>query len=186
MRHYRLEPTDKKSAVEHTQYFKDGMVATCEEGYRWGQYIIHIPETEEEFEAWASKFGMSLEDADDNYYHIFSDDSIKDKYLEICGPDLGSDNFDMDDYHHDLIELWDCCWEHWYVEKVDLAEELTDKEEEGLIEHLQDLYEEGYNEAVEADGWVLKQAWSEIQCSVTLVPCDEDGYTAQELNNVGH
>ena len=59
MKHYRMEPTYKKSVVENTTYSKGGVIATYEEGYRWGQFVIHIPETEEEFEAWANRFGMT-------------------------------------------------------------------------------------------------------------------------------
>jgi hypothetical protein len=184
MKHYRMEPTYKKSVVENTMYSKDGVIATYEEGYRWGQFVIHIPETEEEFEAWATKFGMTLEEANDNYDYIFNDDSVDDKYLAICGPDLEGDHFDLDDYDHEMIELWDGCWAFWHVAKKAADEEFTDEEEEELIEHLQELHEDGYNDgyddAVEHDGWEMTHCWTEVQSTITLVPCDEVGYIEEQ------
>ena len=177
MKYYRLEPTYKKSVVEQTLYYKDGVYANFEEGYRWGQFIIYIPETEQEFEDWTSRFGKSLED----YEHVFSDDNIKDKYLAICGPDLECDYLTLEGLDHDMIELSDGCWSSWHVQTEPLGsseegEPLLPEEEEDLIDYLSELYDEGYGESVENAGWKVMDNWTEIQSTVTMVPCDVNGY----------
>ena len=46
MRHYKLAPTWKKSVVEYSTFMKDGILAKYELGWRWGDFLINIPETD--------------------------------------------------------------------------------------------------------------------------------------------
>ena len=176
MRYYKLEPVYKKSVIEYTTFIKDDVLATYEVGWRWGEYLIKIPETEEEFLEWSNRYAGfdNVEEAKENYSDIFENDSIIDKYMAICGPDLESEFHEMEDYDHEMLSTWDGNWADWSVSSFG-PNALTEEAQEELVEQIEEIYNEDYEEGLEREGWTHKDFWTEIHCAVTLVECDEDG-----------
>jgi hypothetical protein len=171
MRQFKMEPTWKKSVVEYTQFFKDGVHLTREEGWRGATFLINIPETEEEFLEWCNEKGYeTIEEVKEWYSHVFENEAIVDKYLAICGPDLGDKNFEMDDYDHEMVEMWDGCWADWTIATHGEIS-LTEEEKDELLERIEELYDEDHIEGLEQDGWEQTNYWVEIQCPVTLEEC---------------
>jgi hypothetical protein len=168
-----MEPKYKKSVVEYTQFVKDGVFLTREEGWRGATFIINIPETEEEFLEWCQARGYdTIEDAKETYGHIFENEDIVDKYLAICGPDLEEEFFEMEDYDHEMVEMWDGCWCDWTVTSRG-ENALTEEQKEELVEAIQEIYDEDYIDGLEREGWAQTEYWVEIQCSVTLTQLSE-------------
>jgi|TARA_B110000503_G_scaffold21500_1_gene32732 hypothetical protein len=176
MRHYKLAPTWKKSVVEYSTFMKDGILAKYELGWRWGDFLINIPETDEEFLEWVNKFSGfdTIEEAKENYSDIFENDSITDKYMAICGPDLESEFHELDDYDYEMLGMDDGCWSDWTISGFG-SHDLTEEVKTELAEQLQEIYDEEYEEGLEQEGWTHKDYWTEIHGPVTLHECDEEG-----------
>ena len=108
MKTYNVEPTYKKSVIEYNVWEKtleDGSVvhATMELGWRWGEFTVYEPETEEEILQWANdRVG------DPNYYEniqqVLDDygyDSVDE--MEFIPNDSEVCNFhEMSDYEFDM------------------------------------------------------------------------------------
>ena len=61
MKYYRIEPTYKKSVVEWTifrrEYNGTNQFLRKELGWRWGSFVIEVPDTDEEKLEWAKEKG---------------------------------------------------------------------------------------------------------------------------------
>lgn len=173
MKSYIIEPIYKKSIVEYTRFIKDDLILIREDGWRWGSYVITLPSTEEEFQEWYTNAGFdSLEEVMETYSSVFEDETIADKYLAICGPNPDDESHDLDDYECDLIETNDGCWGSWSIDTRN-GLELDEDEKDALIEEIEELYSEGYIEALEAEGWANVYSWTEIQCPITIKECTD-------------
>jgi len=195
MKHYRIEPTYKKSVVEWELFQRKdeetGKIINLrkELGWRWGSFMVSIPTTQEELdkwievnpnydtiEEWAHDYGHAEEDEDGN---IVIDGDI----FEILEGQLlpsESDSFvDItEDYDMEMIDCWDGCWEYWHVDSYQL--ELDEDVKESMIEEVEEAWEEDYQEGVEALGWTYVDTYFEMQCSPSITECDEHGEVEEE------
>lgn len=165
MRHYLIEPTYKKSVVEY-ELFKhdDGRILTREVGWRWGSFIIHVPETEDELKEWANTKGFgTISDARDGYGLESNEPFPPETFL----PNESWDFIELDDYDYEMVEMWDGCWEDWAIN----SEEDTSELEEELSEAYFENSLEGLNEL----GWNEFAYFVEIHTSVTVKECDTSG-----------
>lgn len=149
MKQYILQPAYKKSVVEWTNWSKEinGVRHQLhrELGWRWGAFVLNVPETEEEIKAFVEQQGYDdLETMLDDY----SAETIE----EMCLPDEGDEEIELDDYDFEMIECWDGCWDDWSVNCYK-DDGLDDDARYELAEAMQEIYEEGYEEAIEEDGW---------------------------------
>jgi len=195
MKHYLLEPTYKKSVVEFTAFKRkdeDGnqIWLRKELGWRWGSWTISVPETKEEcleiikeqgYEGdtavldWATDFGHTVTDPETQEEVLDPDTSLLEMLTSQMLP-LETDDFvDVtEDYHHaEMLECWDGCWEYWHVSSY--QKEIDDDEQEAIVEEVEAVYEENYEEGVEELGWEYVGTYYEMHCSPKLTECDARG-----------
>mgnify|MGYP000955409845 CR=1 FL=1 len=124
MKYFLLEPTYKKSVVEYTTFVKkteDATIrATREEGYRWGSWIIKVPETVEDAVEWCADMNCSFEDDFENDL---------DALIESATPDVNNDFHEVDDYNNEFVELFDGCWADWTIHVTGDGKDNYDEEE---------------------------------------------------------
>jgi hypothetical protein len=83
MKHYRIEPTYKKSVLEFDifkRHDEDGNLIFLrkELGWRWGSFLVRVPETEEEALEWVKEQGYdNLLDWAGDYGHLEYDDKTQ-------------------------------------------------------------------------------------------------------------
>lgn len=196
MKHYLVEPTWKKSVVEY-EIFKrkdeDGntIFLRKELGWRWGSFMVSVPETEEEALEWVKNQGYeTLKDWAGDYGHLEYDDEtgeyIEDpetSYLEmIVGQSLPNETDEFvditEDYDMEMIECWDGCWEDWDV--YCYQTEIDELQKEEWLEEAIAAWEEDYQEGVEELGWEYVDNMFEMQCSPKITPCTENGKPLEE------
>ena len=179
MKSYNIEPTYKKSVIEYNSYRKeleDGTVlhATLEIGWRWGEFTIHVPETEEEVLAWArDKMGV-----DDSYYssvtEVFEDygeenfEGMKKHFL----PDADEEFHELDDYDYDMDSTWDGCWEDWNVVPFGPSKDDVDTDE--IREQIEEGWYEDSWDYMEQEGWEEMSTWFEIHCPLKIEEVKEE------------
>lgn len=170
MKHYRIEPTYKKSVVEFRVWKKDNITATQEIGWRWGEFIIHVPETEDELKEWCQIRGYEgIQDLKDSY-GLEDDEPIPQSAFL---PEETDEYVELDDYDWELISTWDGCWEYWSVAATD--KKMEDEEKEALVEEIESIYEESYEDGLYEAGWEDIAYYTEIQTQVSIQECDESG-----------
>lgn len=151
MKQYILQPAYKKSVIEWTTWSKEinGVkhMLQREVGWRWGAFVINVPETEAEVLAFMDDKGYGDVDLD-----IMLDDYGVTTLEEMCLPDPEEESVELEDYDHEMIETWDGCWDDWSVNCY-AGEGLDEDSRYELAEAMQEIYEEGYEEAIEEDGW---------------------------------
>jgi hypothetical protein len=187
MKHYLLEPTYKKSVVEFTLFKRKNeegkdIFLRKELGWRWGSFMISVPETPEEELEFAESLGYdSVETLLEDHYGYGPEDEMS--LQDILLPDESDDFVDItEDYGHaEMIECWDGCWEFWSVDSYHV--ELDEDEQEAIIEEVEEAYGEEYEEGVEALGWEFVDTYFEMHCSPKLTPCDENGQVAENADN---
>ena len=197
MKHYRIEPTYKKSVIEFDifkRHDEDGNLIFLrkELGWRWGEFMVSVPETEEEALEYIKEQGYEGEDAVLNWATDFGH-TVWDGETESLDPDTSllemiqsqalpneSDDFvDItEDYDMEMIECWDGCWEDWSV--TSYVTDIDDEQRELWIEEAEAAWEEDYQEGVEELGWEFVDNMFEMQCSPKIIPCDEHGTPLEE------
>ena len=170
MKHYLLEPEYKKSVAEYDVFEKtiDGHTyrVVHEEVFRSGSWIIHVPETEEEINEWLKDRGEDREDYD----------SVDDMQF---APPTDEDFHELNDYpNHEFLEMWDGCSGDWYLQ--DPKGEVDEDRAEEIIDMVTELWDDGYHENLEANGWESVDCFQQIHCEVTLTECDDSGYVFDE------
>ena len=187
MKHFRIEPTYKKSVIELTVFRRplDDLTGNEEDkgkfaylrkelGWRWGSFRIDVPETEEEIAEFLEERGGydSVAEYLADYYgeeDIIVESTTLDEYLL---PNTEDDFVDLtEDYDAEMIDCWDGCWEDWDI--VTGGPKLSDVDE--MMEEIEEAYNEEYEEGVEALGWQFMDNSFEIHCNVTVTPCNEYG-----------
>lgn len=196
MKHYLIEPTMKKSVIEVSVFTRldendNIMRLTREVGWRFGSFMVSVPETEEEaiefVEAqgyddiltWAIDFGYTYTN-EDGEEALDEDLSVEELFYQSLVPSVEDDYVDItEDFPHaDMIETWDGCWDDWAIYTRD--DHLTEEQNDAMIEEIYEAYEEEYEEGVENLGWEFKDTYYEIHCPVTVSPCDEYGTVDDE------
>lgn len=173
MKYFLLEPTYKKSVVEYTTFVKkteDATIrATREEGYRWGSWIIKVPETVEDAAEWCEDMNCSFEDDFENDLAAL---------IESATPDVENDFHEVDDYNNEFVELFDGCWGDWTIHITGEGKDNYDQEE--IQEEVETAWEEEWNSGVENAGYEEQGCWCEIQVQPKLTPCDENGNVEEQ------
>jgi len=189
MKYFLLEPTYKKSTVEKTFFRRElepltgnpedagkWAYVTKELGWRWGSFLISVPETEEEILefvkssgyddvlSWAIDHGESITQGDDEVlppnfslynYLVPSEDA---EYVDVT-----------EDYPEaEMYECWDGCWEDWEVSSTGTTPDVD-------IEEIEEAFSEDYEEGVEELGWTFVDMAFELHCNPKITPCDENG-----------
>ena len=194
MKYYKVEPTYKKSVIEWTVFKRldengKPIFLRKELGWRWGEWLFSIPETEEEameylasvgyegedaFLNWAMDYGFTIADATTDEIEV-PEESMLELIEQQLLPSEDEDFVDLtEDYDHaEMLSTWDGCWEYWSIDSY--LVELTDEEKEAWIEGVEEAYEEEYEEGVEALGWEFVDSTYEIHCNVSIKECDEHG-----------
>lgn len=193
MKYYRIEPTYKKSVVEFDifkRHDEDGNLIFLrkELGWRWGSFLVSVPETEEEsleyikeqgYDGdtaaldWAMDYGHTVTEGDDEV--IPSDTSLVELVQEQLLPNETDDFVDItEDYDMEMLYCDDGCWEDWSV--TSYVTDIDDEQQELWIEEAESAWDEDYQEGVEELGWEFVDNMFEMQCSPRIIPCDENGH----------
>lgn len=172
MKYYLIEPQFKKCVTDLSTWkkeFEDGTVCwlTKEELYRSGSFVVRYPETDDEIlEELQDRDIDSLED----FYEFYGEDA---KLEELWLPDAEEEWFEMEDYHAEMLEMWDGCATDWNLQVV--RGDMTEEEKEDLLEQLENLYAEEFDCGIESDGWEHKGCHQQIHCALSINECDEHG-----------
>jgi hypothetical protein len=174
MKTFLLEPTYKKSVVEFQSFIKneDGLkiIATREEGYRWGSWIVFVPETVEDAIAWCDEMGCSFEDD----YGSSLEDVITD-----ATPDVDEDFHEISSYWTEFIEMFDGCWGDWHIIINGENAEFADEDE--IRESIEEAFDEDWNEGVLNLGYTEGEYYVEMHVNPKLTPCDDKGNIIDEV-----
>jgi len=170
MKHYLIEPQVKKSVIER-EHFKrtreDGVVEMLEmeTGWRWGSFMINIPETEEEIKVILDDWGAeTLEE--------YLEDRCVETLEQALLPNPTDDEILLtEDYNADVLETDDGCWTIFSAYGKDLDEE----QREALVEEAQEAYGEDWYDGLERLGWQQDDVYFELQGEFNMVQCDENG-----------
>ena len=210
MKYFVMEPTYKKSIAEETVFkkdidggwqsdsqYKNSLWATLEVGWRWGSWLVTIPETEEEIMTFANRrFGGDAQE--EPYYK-----NIQDVYDDYCGGDCEESDeqiielidvftpdtseactfHEVSDYDAEMIETWDGCWEDWSIRQfaADDADGYLDEDEmNAYLENVEEAWDEDGYESVENLDFLDVGCEFYINCPITLKPCDENGKVFDE------
>jgi hypothetical protein len=201
MKHYLLEPTYKKSLVEFTLFKRKDeegkdIFLRKELGWRWGSFMISVPDTEEEameylasegyegedaFLNWAMDFGFTIADAATDEIEVPEEPMLELIERQLL-PEETDDFVDIsEDYHHaEFVDSWDGCWEFWSVDSY--HKEIPEEEQEAIIEEVDEVYEEMHEEGVEELGWEFVDTYFELHCSPKITPCDENGKVSEDAD----
>ena len=192
MKHFRIEPTYKKSVIELSTFRRplEELTGNDEDkgkfaylrkelGWRWGSFMISVPDTEEEIAEFLEERG-SYESVAEYLadYHGEEDIIVESTTLqEYLLPSVDDDFVDLtEDYDAEMLDCWDGCWEDWGITVP--GDELDDTDD--LIEEIEEAYSEDYEEGVEALGWQFIDNFFEIHCNVTVTPCDQFGEVEEQ------
>lgn len=166
MKNFLIEPTYKKSVIE-TDIWKNanGDILELETGWRWGEFMIDVPETEAEITQMLEGRGYdSLED--------FLEDRNSETLEQALLPNTADDCIDLtEDYDADLLYTDDGCWMFFKVR----SQTLTESECIELQDKLEEIFEEDFYSGLEDAGWETVDTLYYIDCPVTVDPCDERG-----------
>ena len=117
MKQYVIKPKSKKSVAEIQSFYKeiDGVQVwvNYEETWRWGSFLLGVPETEEEIKAYLEDQGV------DTLEELFEMYDVK-TLEEILLPDPEDDHIMLtEDYGYDfeLVETWDGCGS-WFTARA--------------------------------------------------------------------
>lgn len=167
MKHYLIEPTYKKSIIETERFDRqdNDQLLTMETGWRWGAFMIDVPETEEEIQTFLeSRCYESLE--------VFLEDHGATSLSEVLLPSEDDETVDLsEDYDFDFLYTDDGCWTDFDIS----TNEMDDDEAHELSEQVgESFFEEGYT-GLEEGGWESLGTDYYIDCPVTVVECDNNG-----------
>lgn len=202
MKYLRMEPARKKSVIEDTvfQYdinggHRDGgntVWVTMETGWRWGTWLVSVPETEEEIIEFAN-FKIDGDAKGDPYYK-----NLQEVYDDYCCDESEEsdeqvieliDNFtpstsescdfhEIADYDAEMLETWDGCWVDFSVRQFRNEGDdgyLSEEELEAFRENVEEAWDENGYEGIENLDFIENGSDTNIHCPITLTPCDENG-----------
>lgn len=192
MKHFRIEPTYKKSVIELSTFRRplEELTGNDEDkgkfaylrkelGWRWGSFMISVPDTEEEIKEFLEERG-SYESVAEYLADYYGDEDIiveSTTLQEYLLPSEDDDFVDLtEDYDAEMLDCWDGCWEDWDI--ITNGPKLADVDE--MIEEIEEAYSEEYEEGVEALGWQFIDNFFEIHCNVTVTPCNEHGEVEEQ------
>lgn len=192
MKHFRIEPTYKKSVIELSTFRRplEELTGNDEDkgkfaylrkelGWRWGSFMISVPDTEEEIKEFLEERG-SYESVAEYLADYYGDEDIiveSTTLQEYLLPSEDDDFVDLtEDYDAEMLDCWDGCWEDWDI--ITNGPKLADVDE--MIEEIEEAYSEEYEEGVEALGWTYIDNFFEIHCNVTVTPCNEHGEVEEQ------
>jgi hypothetical protein len=187
MKYYRMEPTMKKSVIECDTFSRideDGkrIFLHREVGWRWGSWLISVPETQEEIDEYVKSKGFdTIQELAESSGYTYSDEDGNEVMVDgfnlrdILVPDEDNDQIDVSEEYSDaeLIETWDGCWEFWNVTSYQV--EIPDQQKDIWSEEAEEAYNEDYEAGLEAIGWKHMFSGFELQCCPSIVECDENG-----------
>ena len=202
MKYLRMEPAYKKSVIEDTYFqydinggHRDGgntVWVTMETGWRWGTWLVSVPETEEEIIEFAnSKIGgdangdpyyKNLQEVYDDYCCDESEESDEQviELIDNFTPSTSEscDFHEIEDYDAEMLETWDGCWCDFSVRQGCSEgddEHLSEEELEAFRENVEEAWNEDGYEGIENLDFMETGCEINIHCPVTLTPCDENG-----------
>ena len=192
MKHFLIEPTYKKSLIEKTLYRRndeEGNIIFLEKelGWRWGSFMISVPENKEEVLEfikdegyagddailnWASNYGYAIWDGEE--YLLDPDMTLLEMIREQMLPNELDDFVDItEDYAHaQMLDFSDSCWGYWSVHS---QAKLTEEEQDAFIQEAEAAEDDEYEAGVENLGWEYVDTYFELQCSPKITECDEMG-----------
>lgn len=176
MKYYRVEPKMKKSVVE-IEYFArpDGVRLSVEVGWRWGEYVLKAPETEEEWQEWFdTRWDIPKEEYDED----------PDLWPTLPNPEE-DDVLELEDWDHEMLSTWDGCWEDYnvyagYGATVELTEEMKDEIIDILQEEGSTALWEDWPEDHPLYGFETQDCTAVIYNGFTMVECDEHGNVLED------
>lgn len=159
MKTYKVEPAQKKSVVEQQSWSKeiDGVKVwlTYEEVWRWGEFLVHMPDTEEEWKQYAEEIAATIEEAKE-YYTV---------------PEDLENGIELEDYDFELISTWDGCASYWYASCYP-RDAFTEEQLNEIAEEAENgFYEDSY-EYLEGEG-----EWDQQTCEFWI----EGEFTFEEV-----
>jgi hypothetical protein len=206
MKYFKLEPTYKKSLVEFYTFsrplsdlkedhglHKDAKAHLIKEiGWRWGDFTIEVPETDDEIAEWlefrdegqydtfydlAVDYGLTETDEETGEEVLPSDRSVVELIQDMLLPDLDDDYIMISEDYPDaqMNSTWDGCWEDWSIRTGWTADSPVLENIDELIEEIDEAYAEEYEEGVEALGWTFDDCEYEMHCKPMITPVDENG-----------
>ena len=175
MKFYRVEPEYKKCVTDTTTWKKeiDGETAylTKCEAYRWGAFLIRVPETDAEIDERLEEKEMTREDVKNFYGEDFD-------LNELWLPDPTEEWFEMADYQAELLEMWDGCSTDWDL--IVSSDVLDEEAKEEMLDHLMVVYDEEYDFGLNEEEWEDIDCVQEIHTTLSIVECDESGTPLEE------
>lgn len=206
MKYFRLEPTYKKSLVEFYTFSRplsdlkedhglheDAKAHLIKEiGWRWGDFTIEVPETDEEIAEWlefkdegqydtfydlAVDYGLTETDEETGEEVLPSDRSVVELIQDMLLPDLDDDYIMISEDYPDaqMNSTWDGCWEDWNLRTGWTEDSPVLENVDELIEEIDEAYAEEYEDGVEALGWTFEHCEYEMHCKPMITPIDENG-----------
>ena len=192
MKHFRIEPTYKKSVIELSTFRRplEELTGNDEDkgkfaylrkelGWRWGSFMISVPDTEEEIKEFLEERG-NYDSVAEYLADYWGDEDIiveSTTLQEYLLPSEDDDFVDLtEEYDAEMLDCWDGCWEDWDI--TTNGPKLADVDE--MIEEIEEAYSEDYEEGVEALGWQFIDNFFEIHCNVTVTPCNEHGEVEEQ------
>lgn len=175
MKFYRIEPEYKKAVSDTTTWKKEingetAYLTKCEV-YRWGAFLIRVPETDEEIDERLEEKEMTREDVKNFYGEDFD-------LNELWLPDPEDGWYEMPDYQAELLEMWDGCSTDWDL--IISEEVLSEEDKEEMLDHLMVVYDEEYDFGLNEEGWEDIDCVQEINTTLSIVECDESGELLEE------
>ena len=201
MKYFKIEPTYKKSLVEFTIFTrpmsdfredaeKNQQARLIKElGWRSGDFLVAVPETDEEVAEWlevrdggnydtfydmAVDYGLT--EINEEGEDVLPDDQTVSELIEqLLLPDLDDDYIMLtEDYNEaEMQSCWDGCWEDWSMHSN--GERLEGEDVEAMIEEVEEAYSEEYEEGVEELGWSFQDCEYEMHCKPMITQVDIDG-----------
>ena len=201
MKYFKIEPTYKKSLVEFTIFtrpmsdFREDAEKNQharlikELGWRSGDFLVAVPETDEEVTEWlkhqhpdcesfydlAVDYGLTELDEETGEEVLPSDKTVSELIEQLLLPDLEDDYIMLTEDYPDaeMQSTWDGCWEDWSV--YSNGERLEGEDIEAMIEEVEEAYGEEYEEGVEELGWSFQDCEFELHCKPMITQVNEDG-----------
>ena len=155
MKRYVVTPQNKKSVIELQTFTKEikghKVTMVYEECWRWGSFILDVPETEAEVNEW-----LKEEVNYDTLAECLEDYGVE-TIEEILLPDPTEDVLMItEDYgtYFELVETWDGCASDFRAYCHGSEDALSEEELEQIAEEFSEGWYEDYIEWAEANGWV--------------------------------
>jgi len=177
MKIFTIQPTYKKSVVNTVSWWKEidevRYVLKRESTYRWGEFSIAVPETEEELKLYAEdkgydSFSELLEDygyeSNTTPEHMLLPDP-DDDFVDLT-EDFDAMCEDLEDESSVFFFIYRPFADNKEVELTELGNE-TDFEDELQLE-AERIWEESYDEGLEEAGWNFILDDFQITSSVTV------------------